>query len=331
MDKIKKSILSGQVKPISAEVNVTTYTAYNDAVFVFEAGVDGMDLRFFVASNKARIDELLTSIGAVLFRGFAVNSVEAFHNSVLGMGAQPIDYEFGSTPRTQVSNKIFTSTEYPSDQLIPMHNEMSYTDQWPSRIWFYCELQATTGGETPIVDSRKVYQEIPKTIRDVFERSGIKYVRNYKESVDVPWQKVFNTSDRKEVEAYCKQRNIYFEWNGNDLKTWQTCQASIEFKPTGEKVWFNQAHLFHYSLLPQAVQESILELYGEEGIPRNSYLGSGEKISPADIQTIHRAYEKLKIPVGLNKSEVMLLNNEIIGHGRQPYTGLRKVRVAMTK
>ncbi|WP_374050058.1 TauD/TfdA family dioxygenase [Paenibacillus larvae] len=67
----------------------------------------------------------------------------------------------------------YTSTEYPANQYIPLHNEMSYTTNWPIKIWFYAVQTAKKGGETPLADSRKVYECIDPSIRKMFkEKKG---------------------------------------------------------------------------------------------------------------------------------------------------------------
>lgn len=298
---------------------------------VIEAKTQGMDLGYFISQNKLRIESSLGDVGAVLFSGFAVDSIDQFHKGVMALGQELMNYEFASTPRTEVDNKVYTSTEYPSDQHIPMHNEMSYTDQWPNKVWFYCEQPSLTGGETPIVDSREVYRRMPEHIKQSFEQSGIRYIRNYRDSIDIPWQKVFNTSDPAVVEEYCKSRNIHCEWKKDRLHTWQNAQASMVDDETGETVWFNQAHLFHYSTLEKSVKDSLIKMFSEEDMPRNSCLGDANNISEQDIQSIQDIYNSLKIPIAWKKNDVLLLNNVLVAHGRNPYTGSRKVRVAMTK
>ncbi|AHD04739.1 hypothetical protein ERIC1_1c19060 [Paenibacillus larvae subsp. larvae DSM 25719] len=50
-----------------------------------------------------------------------------------------------------------------------MHNEMSYTTNWPLKIWFYAVQTAKKGGETQLADSRKVYERIDPSIRKMFK------------------------------------------------------------------------------------------------------------------------------------------------------------------
>src|SRR5439155_20561203 len=135
---------------------------------------------------------------------------------------------------------------------------------------------AQQGGETPIVDSRKVFDAIPPNIRECFLEKGVMYVRNYGTGVGLDWQTVFRTSDRHEVEARCRQSYLDFEWKSNGgLRTRAVRPAAICHESTGEWSWFNQAQHWHSSCLPVATRESIVTLFREEDYPRHCYYGDG--------------------------------------------------------
>ena len=142
---------------------------------------------------RGDIEALVARVGGVLLRGFDVPSVDDFQQFAAAFGHPLLSYEFASTPRSAVSSGIYTSTEYPAHQHIPLHNEQAYTREWPMKIWFHCVTASPEGGETPIADSRAIYRRMPAEIRERFA-PGILYVRNYGD-FDMPWQQVFNTED----------------------------------------------------------------------------------------------------------------------------------------
>ena len=41
-----------------------------------------------------------------------------------------------------MGQKIYTSTDYPASQWIELHNEMSYSHNWPGKIYFFCATAA---------------------------------------------------------------------------------------------------------------------------------------------------------------------------------------------
>src|SRR5688572_12208077 len=130
-------------------------------------------------SPEQVVQRELTTAGAILFRGFPIASLPEFERFVQRITPELLRYEFGSTPRSQLQGRIYTSTEYPAHQHIPLHNEQSYTTEWPLKIWFHCAQAAPEGGATPLADSRAVLRRIPAAVRARFERHGVMYVRNY--------------------------------------------------------------------------------------------------------------------------------------------------------
>ncbi len=132
-----------------------------------------------------------------------------------------------------------------------------------------------------MADSRRVFERISPATRSRFADKKVMYVRNYGEGIDLPWEEVFQTTDKSAVEEYCRSHNIAFEWKGdNRLKTSQVCQGVATHPVTGEMVWFNQAHLFHVSSLLPSVREVLLREFTEEELPRNTYYGDGSPIEP---------------------------------------------------
>jgi len=197
-------------------------------------------------------------------------------------------------------------------------------------IWFYCVRAALTGGETPIIDSRTIYQLMEPTIRNRFERKGLKYVRNFTDGLDVSWQHFFQTSDRTVVEEYCRRAKIDFEWrSGNSLRTSQRCPAVVIHPQTGEKVFFNQLQLHHISCLTPAVRDSLLSMMKEEDLPRNVYYGDGLPIEDSVMDYLRDLYSKLAVTFPWQERDVLMLNNMLVAHSRNSFVGERKILVAL--
>lgn len=274
----------------------------------------------------------LSTVGGLLFRGFPIESAADFELFVKMISPHLASYEFGSTPRSQVHNQVYTSTEYPPHQSIPLHNEQAYTAEWPMKIWFYCAQASSEGGYTPIADSREVYRHIPVRVRERFIEKGVMYVRNYGNGLDVPWNKVFNTADRGVVEQYCRSAGIEYEWKSDgELRTRQVCQAVAVHPLTRETVWFNQAHLFHVSNLEAAVRKALLSVVDEDDLPRQAYYGDGTPIEPSVLDEIRDVYRCHTVQFPWKRGDVMMLDNMLVAHGRTPFKGPRKILVAMAE
>lgn len=270
--------------------------------------------------------------GGVLLRGFDALGASGFDRLVTSFGQPTLTYEFGSTPRSKIEKGVYSSTEYPADQWIDQHNEQSYTLSWPASICFYCDIAAEQGGATPIADSRRVYERLDPALRRQFADKQVMYVRNYGNGLDLPWQQVFGTEERDEVEQYCRANRIDYEWldDGEALRTRQVCQSELRHPVTGETVWFNQAHLFHISNLPLAVQEALLEVVDDDRLPRNTFFGDGTPIDAAMLDEIRAVYRDTMLSFDWQAADTLILDNLLMSHGRAPFAGKRRVLVAMT-
>src|SRR3989337_2632260 len=102
---------------------------------------------WLTAQGADGLTELLTERKALVFRGFGVDpaDIEPVFNKLV---PDRLPYVHGNSPRTKVGGNLYTSTEYPQQFTISMHNEMAYAHRWPSRLAFYCEIAADRGGAT---------------------------------------------------------------------------------------------------------------------------------------------------------------------------------------
>jgi alpha-ketoglutarate-dependent taurine dioxygenase len=277
------------------------------------------------------VEELLRDRGAVLFRGFTLSGPTDFQDVVRTWSPKLLNYTYGSTPRRRSSVEgVYTSTEYPADQTIPQHNEMAYARIWPRHLWFYCNQTAAEGGATPLANSRRVGAHLDPAVLASFAERGVRYVRNYGTGFDLSWQQAFETESRTEVEEVCRAQGIEFRWSdGDQLRTSQLCQAVIRHPVTGAELWFNQAHLSHTSALSADVRAELLEVDDSE-LPRQAYYGDGASIEDSVLNEVRAAYDAETIREPWQDDDVLLIDNMLVSHGRDPYKGSRRVLVAMT-
>jgi alpha-ketoglutarate-dependent taurine dioxygenase len=309
---------------------VRFFALENEIPLVAQPITAGIKLSDWIRSNKTLIDDRLEKCGAILFRGFDISDQQAFEEVVKAVSPRLLNYLYSSTPRTKVGDRIYTATEYPANQTIPLHNEASYQQSWPLRLMFFCLQPAETGGETPLADSVKVTKRIDPAIQQKFVERNVMYVRNYEPGMDLSWQTVFQTSDKREVERFCRDNGIQCEWKTNDsLRTQQVCQAMARHLTRSELIWFNQAHLFHISSLGERTRRALLQIYREPDVPRNAYFGDGSRIEDGMLEEIREAYRAETVSFTWEATDVLLLDNMLVCHGRTPFKGKRKVLVAM--
>jgi alpha-ketoglutarate-dependent taurine dioxygenase len=298
---------------------------------VARPAVAGVDLISWAKNHRTVIRANLLRCGGILFRGFELRGPEAFAEFIEATAnGGLLSYTNRSTPRTEIGRNIYTATEYPANQVIPLHNENSYQSSWPLKIYFFCVTAPKQGGATPLANSRKVFERIPPQIREEFASRGVMYVRNYGDGLDLSWQQVFQTTDESQVESFCRREGLEFEWkDGNRLRTRQICQAIASHPDTGELVWFNQAHLFHVSSLASEVREYLSTQVKEAELPRHAYYGDGTPIETLSLADIRAAYRKETVRFAWQEGDILLLDNMLTAHGREPFEGPREILVGM--
>jgi alpha-ketoglutarate-dependent taurine dioxygenase len=290
----------------------------------------GVDLVAWVADRKDWVEEELLRHGGVLFRGFGLKGPESLEAVAAALAGETLEYKERSSPRSQVAGKVYTSTDFPADQPIFFHNENSYQAVWPAKIFFFCHQPAEQGGETPIVDVRRVLERIPQEVRARFEELGVLYVRNFRPGMGLPWQTVFQTADRSEVDAYCRATGLETEWLDDSwLRIRVFRPAFVRHPKSGETLWFNHGTFFHVSTLEAPLREALLGQYAEDELPSQTFYGDGAPIEPEVLDALRQAYREPSVSFPWRKGDLLVLDNMLVAHARSPYRGDRKILVAM--
>ena len=296
---------------------------------VIEPAVADFDLLEWVKDSRAFVEAKLHRHGALLFRGFDVSGAAGLE-SFAGVLCPELFGDYGDLPREGAGGNVYGSTPYPAEQAILFHNESSHLHRWPMKIWFLCLKAAERGGETPIVDCRKVYDMLDPSLRERFARQGVMYVRNFTDGLDVSWAHFFKTDDRAAVEEVCRRTGVEFEWKGaGGLRTRQVRRAVARHPKTGETVFFNQLQLHHVSCLGADVGAAVRSLFSEEDLPRNVYYGDGSPIEDSVVGEIRDIHDRAAVRFPWQEGDVLMLDNMLAAHARSPYAGARKVVVAL--
>ena len=298
---------------------------------LLQPGAGGVDPVAWAAARRDFLAEQLDRHGGILLRGFGLSTERDFESFVAAACGSPLAYSERSSPRTQVSGHIYTSTDHPAEQSIFLHNEQSYNLSFPQKIVFFCMRPAERGGETPIADTRRVFARLPEEVRDRFLDQGYMYVRNFGCGMGLSWQEAFQTEDPAEVEQYCRANGIEWEWGRDDrsLRTRQVRRAAALHPRTGEPAWVNHITFFHVSTLEPRLREVLLAELGVEGLPNNTYYGDGTPIEPEVTELLRAAYRTETVAFPWQQGDVLLLDNMTVAHGRNPFSGPRKVVVGM--
>ncbi|GGT76121.1 TauD/TfdA family dioxygenase [Actinomadura citrea] len=292
---------------------------------------DAASAQAWLADNRERVLTELRRHGSLMIRGLPLASPEHFAaaRDVLLEDHLEVPRE-ETTPRTGYGNGIFSATDLPPVQRIRLHCEDSYSVVFPGILLFCCLVPPERGGATTLGDTRRVLAALPADLVERFRRRGWMIVRNFQKHVGMPWQQAFGTADRAAVESYCDQNQLSYEWLPDDrLRTSGVRSATVRHPSTGEESWFNHVAVFNEWTHDPETREILVAACGPDGLPQNTYYGDGSPIDPADVAVINRAFDEVMVRESWRRGDLVLVDNLLCSHGREPFTGDRRVLVAM--
>ncbi|MFI5773005.1 TauD/TfdA family dioxygenase [Streptomyces sp. NPDC051658] len=274
---------------------------------------------------------LLTAEKALVMRGFGVAPGEL--DDVLdALLPDRLAYVHGNSPRTKVGRNVYTSTEYPAALAISMHNEMSYASRRPTRLAFYCETAPGSGGATPVIDGELWLESVGPEIREAFA-DGVRYQQNLHGGYGLgkSWQQTFETQDRSAVETFLAESAATWEWRSDGgLRIEQLRPAFVRHPVTGAEVWFNQADQWHPAGLGDETARALTQIMPPEDLPQSVAFADGSPIPDEYVTRIRDLGLEKAVDVDWQAGDLLLIDNVLVGHGRRPFDGPRRVLVAMS-
>jgi len=315
------------VKPKAVDLTVDIVEKTAGFPVIYKPSIDGISLKSWLSDHLSDVENDLTTYGAVLFRGFDVPDRENFREVMEAFDEEFLSYKDRSSPRTEVKDNLYTSTEHPADQVINMHNELSYSHTWPLKIAFYCAKEPSEKGETPIADVRKVLKRLPDELVNAFKEKGILYRRLLQEGVGLSWREVYQTSDPLVVEQHCKTYGMAFNWlEGDKLEIKWHRPAICRHPVTGEHIWFNHGYFFNFMALAPEIRAAFSS---SDELPFNTYYGDGTPVEPEYLQLIYQAYQDECLYFPWKRKDILLMDNMLVAHGRNSFRGEREINVIM--
>jgi alpha-ketoglutarate-dependent taurine dioxygenase len=318
------------------------------------------DLVTWIQANRGELDAHVLTHGAVLLRGYPIENAEDVEQVVTALDDNLQTRYLGTSPRQALAPHVFSASELPGYYPIPQHCEMTFVKDPPRRLYFSCLEAPERGGETPMVDFRRVYRELDPEVRDRFEDGGIRIIRNYagpetRRGWDLwklkRWDEIFGTSDRAAVERDCRAQGSEFEWlPGGRLRIFDNQAVSAAHPKSEIRAWFNHVQVFHMNAAP-AEYRRIHQLRGglrmwalwrmtqwivgfrrwfgkAEALPMHCTYHDGGEIPDADLEHLRDVIWKNLVILPWQSGDLVILDNRAVSHGRLPYSGPRRVVVS---
>lgn len=287
------------------------------------------DVAATVEERRIEILETVHSAGAALLRSFDELSVGEFA-AVAEIILQDVVTENGEHEPVEASSIVQTPVPFSHERKLLWHNENSFNHRWPLILMFSPVVVATSGGRTPLTDSRELLKVLDPAIVDLFRERGITYVRRFGNGIGLPWQKVFGTESRSELEARGTADGVEVEWSNGDTMTTRTVRPAMITHPlTGELAWFGQPAHWHPACLDAETREALIDVLGADNLPRDCRFGDGSVIPDSVMAELVAAHESIERSFDWVVGDVLIVDNVLSAHARDPYEGSRRLLVAM--
>lgn len=299
------------------------------------------DLIALLSNEREEINNLLLSYGAVMFRGYKVNSsmlFKEFCDSFFNKNSYG-DYTGGNSPRFKVADKIYTSTYIPEDITIGQHLEMSYTNRAPEKIVFCCVRPSEIGGYTPLTSFINVYNDLDQEVRNAFEENNLVFTNCYLSEDNLlrklssddsgfkSWQESFQTDDVEIVKEKCRHLNITVDSRFGKIFLSEKIPALIEHPKKLSKLWYACLDPFYFTPRYIGMKNYLVLRFIElfyRITPRLTF--ENGKIIPARyINHVLETVEKHTRMIPWQCGDVLVVDNLQVAHGRTPYHGEREI------
>lgn len=268
--------------------------------------------------------------GSVLIRGLGLTAADKAAGVVRRLATASTAEKEAFASRQTYAEGLYSSSNWPPNQPMCMHHELSYRLEFPGMMMFACLTAPEKGGATAVADATAVLEALPPELVQRFEREGWLLTRSYNDEIGATVAEAFGTDDRSAVEDYCRANAIAFEWQPDGaLRTRQRRSAVVRHPVTGRRCWFNQIAFLNEWTMDPEVHEYLGDMYGAEGLPFNTRFGDGDPIGADVVQMLNTVYEANTAREPWQTGDLMLVDNIRTAHSREAYEGSREVLVGM--
>ena len=282
----------------------------------------------WVHANLAELEQTLEQSGALLFRGFPIDSAEDFDTFSAAFGYPSFTYQesLSNAVRINFTERVFTANEAPKDVEIYLHHEMAQTPVSPEKLFFFCKRAAEAGGATPLCRSDQLFsalgRENPELAQE-FRDKGLKYTTNMPAEDDPDsgqgrgWKSTLSVDTEHEAEQKLKELGYDWAWMADGgLRAVTPRLPAVMSLEDGTEVFYNQL---------------IAAYMGWKGVRENPSsaitFGDGSPLPIEGLDQIVALSADFTYDLQWQDGDVALIDNKLTRHGRRPFSGERKRQV----
>jgi alpha-ketoglutarate-dependent taurine dioxygenase len=290
------------------------------------AGIDVDQASQWIVAQREELDRLANLHGAILFRDFPLRTPEDFDRFVSAFAFPNFKYEesLSNAVRIVRTPRVFSANEAPAEVTIYLHHEMAQTPIYPSKLLFFCEVAAETGGATPICRSDLLYEELrtqaPEFIADC-EAKGLRYTNVMPNADDAAsgmgrsWQSTLRVTDRAAAEAQLSKLGYRWAWlEDGCLQATTGVLPAVRDLGDGRKSFFNQLI---------AASQGWKDARNDPS--KAITFGDGSRLDAGAVRLAANLAEALTFDIVWHPGDVAMVDNYVAMHARRTFTGKRKV------
>ncbi|KAJ5143300.1 uncharacterized protein N7515_002087 [Penicillium bovifimosum] len=327
----------GQPHPKNTVIPLALRPTNADAKPTLEAVVDTIKS---LQEKDGILTKKLARHGTLLFRGLPIHNAEDFSKFAHAFGYKPHEIIGIVVDRPLLAPNVAPANEAPKEVLIYNHNESPQVPHAPEYIFFYGHRAPSKGGESPISSSLELFnraqQEIPEFIAELAEKGILSKVtyrleQQYKggSTLRQAFGKDIQDGDdeetkRRKIEAqiarYGRGKHTTWEWTDDGLVLTHRLPVIRTQPGTNLPTLFTglAAYWKRTQFDTEARKNVTHQLFGDGTPIPDKYLEHLAKITD-EIRVLHR----------WQQGDVLVYDNTIAQHGREPWEGDQLDRVVM--
>jgi hypothetical protein len=284
----------------------------------------------WLAAQRGELVAQAAAHGAILFRGFPLATAEDFDRFIAALQLPnfPYDLSLSNAVRVNRTPRVFTANEAPPTVTIFLHHEMAQTPVYPSRLFFFCEKPADSGGATPLCRSDVLWERLagqcPAFARDCAEK-GLRYSNVMPPAADASsgmgrsWQSTLRAETRDEAERRLKGLGYAWEWLADGcLRATTPVLPAVRELGGGRRSFFNQLIAAYHGWKDMRNDPA-----------RAITLGDGTSLDAQAVATVAALADELSFDIPWQRGDVALVDNFVTMHGRRSFTGTRRVLASL--
>jgi alpha-ketoglutarate-dependent taurine dioxygenase len=280
--------------------------------------------------------------GTLLFRGLPITNAQDFSRFAHAFGFRPHEIIGIVVNRPELAPNVAPANESPKEKLIYNHNESPQVPHAPEYIFFYCDKAPAIGGETPISSSLELFhraqEEIPDFIAEIAKKGILSQVvykvdKQYEggSTLKQAFGKEIKDGDdeatkRAKIEAqiarYGRGKHTTWEWTDDGIILTHRLPAIRTQPETNLPTLFTGLAAYYKNMQAQGTANG-------RTYPTVQLFGDGSPIPEHFLARLAKITDEIRVLHKWQRGDVLVYDNVISQHGRQPWGGEQSDRVVL--